>query len=46
MRLALTDKERIQSEQEQLLEARLNEIESLSEGDGHIAFCFPLTQTV
>ncbi|XP_036428902.1 kinesin-like protein KIF20B [Colossoma macropomum] len=31
MRLTLTDKERIQTEQEQVLEARLNEIESLSE---------------
>ncbi|KAI4892352.1 hypothetical protein NFI96_018664 [Prochilodus magdalenae] len=31
MRLTLTDKERIQTEQEQALEARLHEIESLSE---------------
>ncbi|XP_022524563.2 kinesin-like protein KIF20B isoform X1 [Astyanax mexicanus] len=31
MRLTLSDKERMQTEQEQVLEARLNEIESLSE---------------
>lgn len=34
MRLVLSDEKRSQTDQERLLEARLNEFESLSGGDG------------
>lgn len=38
MRLTLSDEKKSRTEQERLLEARLNEIQSLSGGDGTVSY--------